>query len=212
MPQHAKTRVRCQIFPSKVGENFNNFFSGGTPKIYKGAGVDFEIVLFNSDGVLFDVANVLDFTLLVKPSGNPAGATEILKTVAPSGNINISQWNDGTGQHGIIPLLGSDTAIAAGTHDITIWGHTNDDGADPDIFGMSKLEVIDRGITAITNPAITANYPTLEQLNIALAGVVRFNGNPPGAKIRLESPNGLKFATYGADNDGNPDMGSSSTT
>lgn len=208
--QFAKTRIRCPIYPSKFPDYFQNIFTNGTPKIAKGAGVDFEIALFDSPGVLFDVGNVVDFTLLIQPAGRASNL--VLKTAAPSGNIDVSAWTAGTGQHAVISLLGAETSIAVGIHELTIWGHTNDAGSDPDVFGVSKIEVVDAGITVITQPAIVPNYPTNDQLGAALAGVVRFNGNPPGAKIALLSPSGLKTVLYGADNAGNPDIGTSTDT
>lgn len=210
MGQFVRTRIRCALYPSKVGESFLNVFTNAAPKIYKGGGVDFEIGIFDSANVLFDVANIVDLTLLVQPVGR--ASNYILKTVAPSGNISLADWQSGIAQHGVISLLGSETSIAVGTHELTIWGHTNDAGSDPDIFGTSRIEVLDAGITVVTQPAVVPNYPTNDQLGAALAGVVRFNGNPPGAKIQLRSPSGLKFATFGADNEGNPDLGSTSTT
>lgn len=209
MGQFVRTRIRCALYPSKVGENFTNVFSNGTPRIYKGAGVDFEFAIFDSAGVLFDIGNIIDFTLLVQPAGR--ASNYVLKTATPSGNINVSDWNAGTAQHGVISLLGSDTSIALGTHELTIWGRTSDAGTDPDVFGTSKIEVLDAGITVVTQPAIVPNYPTTDQLAAALAGVVKFAGNPPGAKIQLTSASGLKFATFGADNQGNPELGSTAT-
>lgn len=210
MGQFVRTRLRCPLYPSRVGENFKNVFTGETPKIIKGAGVDFEIAIFDNNAALFDVANVADLTLLVQ---NAARDTNyILKTVAPSGNISLENWTAGLAQHGIISLLGAETSIAAGSYKITIWGHTTDAGSDPDVFGTSDLTVLDAGITVVTNPPVVASYPTDAQLAAALAGVVRFNGNPAGSKIVLTSPNGLKSAYYGADNQGNPDLGSTATT
>lgn len=203
--QFVKTRIRCPIYPSKVGEPFLNLFTNTTPKIYKGAGVDFEIALFDSVGVLFDVGNVTDFTLMVKPVNTPGGATEILKTVAPSGNISLDNWTNGSAQHVSISLLGSETQIAAGTHDLTIWGHTSDAGSDPDVFGQATLEVIDRGITAITNPAVSATYLTEDQIRALIAGFVRFAGNPDKATIKLD--NGGKSILIGCDELGNPTFG-----
>lgn len=207
--QFVRTRIRCPIFPSQVGVPFNNLFTNGNPKIYKGAGVDFEIALFDSKDVLFDIGNVSEFTLMVKPAGNPAGATEILKTIAPSGNISLDNWNNGSAQHVSISLLGSETQIAAGTHDLTLWGHTSDAGSDPDVFGQATLEVIDRGITVITNPAVSATYLTEDQIRALVAGFVRFGGNPDKATIKLD--NGGKSILIGCDELGNPTFGAQPT-
>lgn len=209
--QFAKTRIRCPIYPSKVGENFFNLFSNTTPKIYKGAGVDFELALFDSPGNLFDIGNVVDFTLMVKPVNTPGGAAEILKTVAPAGNISQANWEAGTAQHVSISLLGSETAIAAGTHDLTIWGHTSDAGSDPDVFGTTKIEVLDAGITAVTNPTVTPTYLTEDQIRQLIAGFVRFNGNPAGSKIQLPSDNGQRYILIGCDDNGNPTFGTQPT-
>jgi hypothetical protein len=191
MAQYVKTRVRVPLYPSKVGENFINLFAGSTPKIHMGAGADFEIAIFNSADELFDVSNITDISVLVRPTNS--NTTEILKTVdsaAINSALSLESWRSGVQAHVTIPLLGTETAIAAGTHRITIWGHTNDAAVDPDVFGTSVLEVLDSGITAVTNPAVTPNYLTAAQTQALLGSYVPYV-MPAGKTLTFMSRDGL---------------------
>lgn len=200
MGQFVKTRIRCPIYPSRVNQQFTNIFTGTTPKIYKGAGVDFELSIFDTDTTLFDVSNITDVTLMVKPLGNPTAAAEILKTVSVGiRNVSLDEWDNGQLAQVTVSLLGTDTQIAAGTHDLTIWGHTNDAGSDPDVFGTSKIEVIDAGISSVTNPTLTPTYLTEDQIRALLAGYVTYV-MPLGKTLTFQSEDGLYNRILGIGN------------
>lgn len=205
MSQFVKTRVRCPLEPAKVGEQFKTL-TGSTPKIFKGAGCEFELALFDGSG-LFDVANVASFTVSVRALNG--GSVAMLKTVArPDINttLNIGQWNNGTDQHVVVPFLGTETAIAAGTWDITVSGFTDDNVVDPDVFAISKLEVIDAGIVGLVAPVIDPNVGvTLQALQGLLAGYVPFVV-PKGKLITFQDDGATWRRTMGLilDAQGNP--------
>jgi hypothetical protein len=191
-------RQRCEVNPS-TDAMFVNKFTGTSPRIYKGAGCRFEIAFFNTATELFDVSNIVDVTLMVKPVNNPGAAAEILKTVSVIVPVDINAWNNGTGQHVTIDLLGSETNIAAGTHDLTIWGHTQDASIDPDVFGVSRVEIVDAGIAGVTNPTLTPQYATIDQVSAILAGYAQ-RVLPPGATLTFQSPDGLNKRVIGVAN------------
>lgn len=205
MSQFVKTRVRCPLEPAKVGEQFKTL-TGSTPKIFKGAGCEFEFALFDGTS-LFDVANVASFTVSVRALNG--GSVAMLKTVArPDINttLNNGQWTNGTSQHVVVPFLGTETAIAAGTWDITVSGFTDDNVVDPDVFAISKLEVIDAGIVGLTAPVIDPSVGvTLEVLNGLLAGFVPYRV-PPGKLITFSDDTDVWRRTLGVilDAQGNP--------
>lgn len=205
MSQFTRAIIRVPLYSSRTGVPFTAQDTGSTPVLYKGVGVDFQFAFFADEENLFEVANIFDITLMVKPANNPGASPLILKTIA--GNtlnnaLTIAQWRANQGQHATVTLLGSETSIAEGVHDLTIWGHTGDAQADADIFGISSLRVIDRGITAITNPGVNPSYPTLDQLSAMLAGFVPYV-LPPGGAIVIPSRNGAKQVKLSCDDEGN---------
>lgn len=190
MSQFTRTRVRCEVYPNKVGEAFKSRFTAGNPKIYKGGGCDFEIALLNDDGTLFDVSNVTEISILVRDGTSLA--TLMAKTSAQiNQTLTIDDWNNGIGAHAVVSFTGAEASIAAAVnHKITVHGVTSDAGADPDVFGTSVLEVIDAGITGITNPVIDpATGVTFETLTNLLAGYVTFL-LPPGKTLTYQSDDG----------------------
>jgi len=199
MSQFARSRIRCEVFPGK-SDPFVMVNTNQSPEICKGAGVDFEFAFFDVMGELLDVSNIANVTLLVYPSGTPS-TTEILKTTTSIQNISQEAWDAGTGAHVTITLLATETAIAAGNHEITLYGHTTDDTLDADCFGFSKLLVVDRGITAVTNPTLTPSYGTLEQIQSMLNGYVPYV-MPPGKKLTFTSDDSTKKRIMGVANDG----------
>lgn len=192
--------MRCAVFPAKVGELFQSIFTGSNPKIFKGAGVDFEIALFDLDGSLFDVSNVASMSVLVKPYGSPGSAAEMSKlTAAINAGLTLTDWNNGVGAHAIVSFTGTEANIAAGNHDITVHGVTSDNAVDADVFGRSVLQVIDAGITSNTvAPLNPADGVTFDQLTALLANYVTFGKNPDGKMVTLWSDNGRVGRTLGA--------------
>lgn len=208
MSQFVRTRIRCEIYPAKVGEPFKVVVVGDTPKIYKGTGIQFEFGFFDGT-VLFDVSNMASVTVSAKPKGNPTAVPSMLKTVAAP-NINtgleLVQWQSGVSQHVIVPFTAIETSIDATTdYDITVSGFTTDDVADADVFGTSLLKVIDAGITNLTNPPAGGSpAASIADIKGLLAGYLK-RLLDPGDTITLQTATGKRRILGAADdpNDAN---------
>lgn len=201
----ARATNRVAIYPDKIGQNFLTQ-TGGEPRLFLGAGVDFEIGFFRLDDTLLDISNITDLTLHLKPKGHPSEAPVALKTISAAAMnpaMTLAQWADGSSAHAVISLLGSETAIPAGDYDVTISGHTLDDALDLDVFGVSVVRVLDAGISNLAAPPLGDDPAvTLAQLEALLANFVRFGKNPAGKTLTLVSPNGQRGVTVGCNDDG----------
>jgi hypothetical protein len=70
MAQFVRTRVRCVIYLGKVGTMFLTQDGGNTPKIFKGAGAEFEFLLVVDKDTPYDVGNIASLTLMAKRPGS----------------------------------------------------------------------------------------------------------------------------------------------
>jgi hypothetical protein len=207
MSQFVRTRIRCAIYPAKVGESFIVVAVGGTPKIYKGTGVQFEFAFFDGDA-LFDVSNMASVTVSVKQKGHPEAVPSMLKTIAAP-NINtgleLTQWQSGAGQHVIVPFTALETSIDATTdYDITVSGFTNDDLVDADVYGTSTLKLIDAGITNLTNPPAGGSpAASIDDIKGLLAGYVK-RLLDKGDTITFQTANGKRRILGAADDPADP--------
>lgn len=206
MSQFIRTRIRCAVYPGKIDVAFISVSNGQNPKLYKGSGVEFELAFFDLNDQLFDISNIAAVSVLVKPAGNPTGAAEMLKTVGSAGlnpSLTLDQWQQGTSQHALIIFAGTETAIAAGNHDITIYGTTNDDQLDQDVFGVSSLTVKDAGQGSGTTipPLSGAPAVDLTLLNAMLGNFLK-TVLDAGQQVIFTSPDGTKRRRLGVANDG----------
>jgi hypothetical protein len=197
MAQFVRTRVRCAVFPAKVSIPFQSQ-EGATPKIFKGAGCEFELCFFVDASTLFDVGNISSLTLMAKAAGQPGSAPVMSKTTVAIVNIaEIGTWQDGTEQHVVIVFSAIETNVAAGMYDLTLYGLTTDDGIDTDVFGTSKLEIIDAGLTnTVAAPVGPAPAVTTDQLAGVLKQFVK-KVMDPGDTLTARSKNGRVARIWG---------------
>lgn len=196
MAQFIRTRIRCVLYVGKVGAPFMTEDKGETPKIFKGAGAEFELLLAVDKDNPFDVSNISSLTVMAKAAGQPTTAPVMLKTSAALTNIaSIDTWKAGSEQHVVVVFSGVETNIAQGLYDLTVYGVTSDDGLDTDVFGTSTLQIIDAGLNNTVAPPVGASPAvTLEQVQAMLedyvtvvrrAGVPDIYVSPDGTKRRI---------------------------
>ncbi len=204
MAQFVRTRLRCALLPSKIAEKFRVQDTGNPPQIFKGAGCEFELGIFVDSKTPFDVSNVGSLTVMAKTQGVPGSAPVMLKATAAITNIaSLDTWNDGTEQHAVVVFSGTETNIAAGTYDLTVFGFTTDDGLDQDVFGISTLTIVDAGLTNTVAPPVGGS-PGVSLLDVQnlLGNYVKRVRNP-GDVDTWVSKNGLWRRITGIDDNGN---------
>lgn len=198
----ARSILSCRLFPNKVGTDFT-LTDGAPPRIYAAAGHDFRLAFFYSDTELYVPDNVVSLTLSVWKSSTLK--LQVSTTQLNTG-LTLAQWQAGTHQHALLSVKSTHTsALTAGSYDLTIWGATNDDGADYDVFGVATLQVIDANLTPGTPDPLPADtYVTMEVLNAVFANTVKYGRNPAGKTVSFTSPSGQYAVTHGANDDGTP--------
>jgi hypothetical protein len=65
-PFPARAIVRAKINASVIGQNFTAVASGATPKIYRGAGVDFWFFFVDDAGSPINTSSISDLSILAR--------------------------------------------------------------------------------------------------------------------------------------------------
>lgn len=161
MSTFSKVIVRCEVDVDEIVKPFLTI-KGGTPRIWQGVGVEFQLLL-KRDGAILDVSNIayLSLTVLAKAR---TGAPYMTATVA-GGNLDntvvAATWNDGSKQHAAVPFTGEETNLTgseSGTeYFLILHGYTTDAPTDPDNFGWSKLMVHSDGVPTDAGPVQAGN-------------------------------------------------------
>jgi hypothetical protein len=199
MSTPARTILRCKLDPSQVGVLFTAESLGGQPKLYRGGGIDFWFFFTQENSTEpMDVTNMADLYLMVKATGG--SWSTIGSTVSFNPACTYAQFAAGQSAHAIITLLGSATNLAAGSYDLTVKGHTTDDAVDLDCFGISKLTILDVGLTDAA-PEV-ADAETVESVVRGLLNGYLTPIGKPGVFRTEVSPSGLWRITRGIDDNG----------
>jgi hypothetical protein len=184
---------------------------GNTPLIYKGAEVMFRLALFDvmpvdedEPGEFRNHANLVSLLLRIR-SGSYAGTVLLdssTGTVSFDATATPAQFMAKEKAPISIHLPSAITGITAGDQYMVFSGVTSE-GAEPDVFGRSRVSVLDVGIGGGSVPEPAESFVTMADFRAALQGVVKYGKNPKGKTVTLVSRSGSKGRTMGCDDDGN---------
>ncbi|MES2705120.1 MAG: hypothetical protein V4726_00825 [Verrucomicrobiota bacterium] len=164
----------------------------GRPVFYRGDDVWVEVALMNPAGTaLRTLAGVQSLTLEIylsdKEEGLLAGQTLTLSDLNPE--LVLSEWLDGSGQHGRFPLTATQTNLKLGTRQATLWAvvYAVFTGAGRSTLGAGQVIFRDSNAGA-DGPAGTLPplYPTLPQLDAFMEKVNALSGVNIATQEELE--------------------------
>lgn len=217
------SRVRVALDISEKTGILSDQLSGTAARFARGSRVRFEFALFHGAD-LADPSEIAAARLRVLSSNDPDSAIGIDKTIDPTAinaGITLAQWDAGEAEHCHLAfeLTSSETAegVFNGTladADVKHWFLLTY-GAGDDFLFAGEVESFDAGYTASGTPPLSGTAASIEQVRQIVealtANVVRFDGNPAGARVSLTSPSGQKYARLGCDDAGNFDTGTQPT-
>lgn len=164
----------------------------------RSAGVQFEIALLYNNQVI-DISNVLDAVLEIKATNDPDAALAMTKTIGAASmnrGLTDAEWETGEASkcHFLFTFSSTEAAESVfGTpadtedHWLVLWGHTDDDSVDKDVFGVGSIKTFDAGISgAVVSPPAAEGGVTLTQLGAMMQDFIK-RVNEPGVSITLVS-------------------------
>ncbi len=182
MPRVAQNRIRCALDPGKKTTPFTDVLNdSSTLIVFKDTAFVIEFAIFNGAS-LYDLANIVSLTCLIAQAGtaaiNPAAHTLSQSDLNNALTLDLWKNNEGGSEHGTFAFSDTETAIAAGDYDVTIYGITDKGRM---VFGVSKLKVVDRKITSyLAAPPPGVTYATVADLAALNKQAVKYGVNPPG--------------------------------
>lgn len=221
-----RQRIRIAVDVSKKfgTGTVTEVLSGGEPIFARNAGLQVEVALFFGAEIL-EIDNIATATLEVKQDNDPDTANAMAQTIGTDSmlrGLTLEQWqsHDPSFAHFRFTFTSSETADGNfGTpadenveHFFCLWGRTDDDSIDNDVFGVGKFKSFDAGIGAATpTPPVAGTGATLDQISALLQGYALKIGRP-GDTITFISPSTGKRVKLGADDNGDFDVQAQTST
>lgn len=165
--------IRCPLYPDDVQEqnDFQAIATSRKPSAYSGAQFEFQFGLFKTKptqdqaGEMLDISNFSGLPRLRIRLANAAGSILLDDTVAgvvveKDPSCTSTDWTNGTKQHFRFYFPATTTVITAGEQYLVVYG------PDGDVFGRSKITIIDPGTGAGSSPSPSAEgYFTKAEVN-----------------------------------------------
>jgi hypothetical protein len=143
----------------KTSEKIKDVFTGGTPELWRGNDVRFEIGLFLDSTILSDISNIATLTLEVKDAADKTGAPLMTKTLT-SGDLTAcldADWTAKTGQHGVIEFTGTESNIPVASYWLVISATTTDSPGKSITIGATDFSIVEDGAGSAGSPATYEN-------------------------------------------------------
>jgi hypothetical protein len=171
MSQITRRRIRLALdIAKKTSERFTDVRHSGTPELWKGNDVQFELGLFDAAVISADISNIASLTLTVRQT-SAAGTVLMTKTLSAGDLTACDQaaWTAATGYHALVSFTGQEANIAAGDHWLVVDITTNDSPGRSVTLGVTTIKIVDDGAgteadaqaadgTAYTKSASDARY------------------------------------------------------
>lgn len=171
MTQISRRRIRLKLdYAKKTSERFTDVRTDGTPELWVGNDVQFEIGFFFAAAIIDDITNITSLTLNVRKD-NASGALLMTKTITGAELTScISEaWENGSGQHALVTFAGAEANVAEGSHWLAVAIVTTDDPGRSVTIGTTNIKLVQDGIgseaaaqavdgLAYTKPEADARY------------------------------------------------------
>lgn len=218
------SRIRTELDISEKYGPMGDVFTGAAARFGRGARLRFEILLRQgseiADPSLIDAAR-----LRVLATSYPDSAIAINKAIGPAyinAGVTEEEWdtNEPDKCHLRFELTASETGegvFGGGLADADVphWFLLTY-GAGEDLLFFGTVNSIDAGYTSSGTPPLAGTAASLDDvrayIDAALTNFVRFSGNPAGAKIEFQAETSGKKVKIGADDNGEFDVKTKTTT
>ena len=153
------------------GTPLKDILTGGTPAVWRGNDIQFEIAVGLSEAIVTDVTNIASLTVTILTGSNPTDAVLVEKTLtgAELTTITQEQWDAKTHQHALVAFLNSQTcpalgAVANKNFWVSISMVTNDSPGRSITLGCTTLSIYEDGVGAevTTDPQPNPAYTQAE--------------------------------------------------